>query len=146
MFAGRFLHVGVDAWRGSPTQGQCVTEELSAANGPKPYVAKVLLHGFVTLVDDTEVQYKCFDTYAPYCDGQCGWTVWASTGQCRSCSVVQGCGSGGFCGFCHSYRLARGFIGFAVVRLAVSRWHDYGAPASTVPAACAVERLFLGTG
>ena len=31
------------------------------------------IHGFVTLTEDTEVQYKCSDVYAPDCDGGIRW-------------------------------------------------------------------------
>jgi dTDP-4-dehydrorhamnose 3,5-epimerase len=36
-------------------------------------VPKGFLHGFVTLTDDVEVQYKCSDVYAPDCDGAVRW-------------------------------------------------------------------------
>lgn len=70
---GAILDVAVDVRRGSPTYGQWVAEELSAANGRQLFVPKGFLHGFVTLVDDTEVQYKCSDFYAPDCDGSVRW-------------------------------------------------------------------------
>jgi dTDP-4-dehydrorhamnose 3,5-epimerase len=70
---GAILDVAVDVRRGSPTYGQWVTEELSAANGRQMLVPKGFLHGFVTLTEDTEVQYKCSDTYAPDCDGAVRW-------------------------------------------------------------------------
>jgi dTDP-4-dehydrorhamnose 3,5-epimerase len=55
------------------------------ADAPKrpatAFVPKGFLHGFVTLTPDTEVQYKCSDTYAPDCDGAVRWDPdWASTG------------------------------------------------------------------
>ena len=34
---------------------------------------KGFLHGFVTRLPDTEVQYKCTDLYAPDCDGAIRW-------------------------------------------------------------------------
>jgi hypothetical protein len=40
-------------------------------------VPKGFLHGFVTLEPDTEVLYKCTDTYAPDCDGA---VLWSSCG------------------------------------------------------------------
>jgi dTDP-4-dehydrorhamnose 3,5-epimerase len=70
---GAILDVAVDARKGSPTYGQWVAEELSAANGRQLLVPKGFLHGFVTLMADTEIQYKCTDTYAPDCDGAVRW-------------------------------------------------------------------------
>lgn len=66
---GAILDVAVDVRRGSPQYGQWVGIELSAQNGRQLLVPKGFLHGFITLTDDTEVQYKCSDLYAPDCDG-----------------------------------------------------------------------------
>jgi dTDP-4-dehydrorhamnose 3,5-epimerase len=71
--SGAILDVAVDVRLGSPTYGQWLAEELSAANGRQLFVPKGFLHGFVTFVADTEVQYKCSDTYAPDCDGSVRW-------------------------------------------------------------------------
>lgn len=67
--AGAILDVAVDIRLGSPSYGRWVGVELSAANGRQLLVPKGFLHGFVTLVPDTEVLYKCSDVYAPDCDG-----------------------------------------------------------------------------
>ena len=58
---------------GSPTFGRWVGVELTAENGRQLLVPKGFLHGFVTLTEDTEVQYKCTDVYAPDCDGAVRW-------------------------------------------------------------------------
>jgi len=70
---GAILDVAVDARRGSPAFGRHVAVELTADTGAQLFVPKGFLHGFVTLTDDCEVQYKCTDTYAPDCDGSVAW-------------------------------------------------------------------------
>ena len=70
---GAILDVAVDAREGSPRYGQWVAVELSAGNGAQLYVPKGFLHGFLTLTEDCEVQYKCTDSYAPECDGAVRW-------------------------------------------------------------------------
>ena len=66
---GAILDVAVDVRKGSPAYGRWVAVELTAENGRQLLVPKGFLHGFVTLTEDTEVQYKWSDTYAPDCDG-----------------------------------------------------------------------------
>ena len=70
---GAILDVAVDARRGSPSYGKWVGVEISAENGKQLLVPKGFLHGFVTRLPDTEVQYKCSDLYAPDCDGAIAW-------------------------------------------------------------------------
>lgn len=70
---GAILDVAVDYRRGSPGFGKWISVELSAENGKQLLVPKGFLHGFVTLQDDTEVQYKCTDFYAADCDGGVRW-------------------------------------------------------------------------
>jgi dTDP-4-dehydrorhamnose 3,5-epimerase len=70
---GAIFDVAVDIRRGSPTYGRWVGVELTAANGKQLLVPKGFLHGFVTRMADTEVQYKCTDLYAPDCDGAIRW-------------------------------------------------------------------------
>ena len=67
--AGAVLDVAVDIRKGSPRYGQWVGVELSADNGRQPLVPKGFLHGFLTLLPDTQAVYKCTDYYAPDCDG-----------------------------------------------------------------------------
>ncbi|TVP72813.1 MAG: dTDP-4-dehydrorhamnose 3,5-epimerase [Rhodobacteraceae bacterium] len=70
---GVILDVAVDARRGSPSYGQHVAVELSAETGAQLFVPKGFLHGFLTLTENCEVQYKCSDIYAPDCDGSVAW-------------------------------------------------------------------------
>lgn len=70
---GAVLDVAVDIRKGSPTYGSWVTAELSAENGTQLFLPEGFLHGFLTLTDDCEVQYKCSDHYAPECDAAVRW-------------------------------------------------------------------------
>ncbi|MFN4191537.1 MAG: dTDP-4-dehydrorhamnose 3,5-epimerase [Tabrizicola sp.] len=70
---GAILDVAVDIREGSATYGHWVGVELTADNGRQILVPKGFLHGFVTLTDDTEVQYKCTDFYSPDHDGAVRW-------------------------------------------------------------------------
>ena len=70
---GAILDVAVDIRRGSPSYGKWVGVELTAENGKQLLVPKGFLHGFVTCAENTEVQYKCTDVYAPDCDGGIRW-------------------------------------------------------------------------
>lgn len=70
---GAILDVAVDVRKGSPAFGQWIGVELSAENGHQLLVPIGFLHGFLTLTDDVEVQYKCSDVYAPDYDGAVRW-------------------------------------------------------------------------
>ncbi|MBA3908671.1 MAG: dTDP-4-dehydrorhamnose 3,5-epimerase [Rhodobacter sp.] len=70
---GAILDVVVDIRAGSPSCAQWLGVELSAGNGRQLLVPKGFLHGFLTLTDDAEVQYKCSDLYSPEHDGAVRW-------------------------------------------------------------------------
>lgn len=66
---GAILDVAVDVRRSSPNYGRFVIEELSAENGVQLLIPRGFLHGFVTLVAETDVLYKVDAPYAPELDG-----------------------------------------------------------------------------
>jgi len=65
VIAGAIWDVAVDIRRGSPTFGQWVGEELSAANKRLLWVPEGFAHGFIVLSDFSEVLYKASDFYSP---------------------------------------------------------------------------------
>jgi len=71
--AGSVLDVAVDLRRDSDTFGKWYILELSVENKKMFYVPEGFAHGFITLEDDTEFQYKCTNYYAPEFDSGIIW-------------------------------------------------------------------------
>lgn len=70
---GSLIDVAVDFRKNSETFGCWVSAYLSAENGHMLWVPSGFLHGFSTLEDHCEVQYKCTAYYASHCDGNIAW-------------------------------------------------------------------------
>ena len=70
---GELWDVAVDIRKGSPQYGQWTGVHLSAENKRQVLVPRGFAHGFITLTDDVEVQYKADNYYAPECDGNIRW-------------------------------------------------------------------------
>ena len=68
VICGAVLDVAVDIRKDSPTYKKWYAVELSAENKKQFFMPRGMAHGFVTLTDDVEVQYKVDAVYAPDCD------------------------------------------------------------------------------
>jgi len=65
---GSIMDVAVDLRVGSPTYKRWFSLELSAENKRQLFIPKGFAHGFLTLTDDVEVQYKTDEYYVPVYD------------------------------------------------------------------------------
>lgn len=70
---GAILDVAVDLRAGSPTFGRWVSVELSEENARQIFVPAGFGHGFLTLSELAEVQYKCSSPYTPAAEGAVRW-------------------------------------------------------------------------
>lgn len=70
---GAVFDVIVDIRKNSATYGQWEGYELTEKNFLMLYVPKGFLHGFCTLEDNTEFQYKCDNFYTPDSEGGVIW-------------------------------------------------------------------------
>lgn len=70
---GLIFDVAVDIRKGSSTYGEWFGIELSAENKKQLLIPKGFAHGFITLTDDVEVQYKVDELYSPEHDRGIAW-------------------------------------------------------------------------
>jgi dTDP-4-dehydrorhamnose 3,5-epimerase len=71
--SGAILDVAVDLRVGSPTFGEWVGAELTEENMRQIWVPDGFAHGFATLSEFAEVQYKCSGLYTPPSEGGIAW-------------------------------------------------------------------------
>lgn len=71
--AGAIFDVAVDLRVGSPTFGKWFGVELTAENKKQIYVPIGFAHGFLTLSNAAEVQYKQTGFYTPSSEGTLAW-------------------------------------------------------------------------
>jgi dTDP-4-dehydrorhamnose 3,5-epimerase len=70
---GAIFDVAVDLRMKSPTFGEWFGIELSAENKTQLYVPEGFAHGFATISDVAEVQYKQTGFYTPSSEGTVAW-------------------------------------------------------------------------
>lgn len=70
---GAVLDVVVDLRKGSPTYGKWRHVILSAANFKRMFIPRGFGHAYVTIMPDTEFQYKVDARYAPDHEGGIAW-------------------------------------------------------------------------
>ena len=66
---GKVIDIAVDIRKGSPTYGEWVSCELSEENKRMFFISKGMAHGFLTLTDNVEFQYKCDELYNKEAEG-----------------------------------------------------------------------------
>lgn len=70
---GKLLDFAVDIRQNSPQFAKWTAVELSAENKRQLMIPRGFAHGFLTLTDDVEIQYKADNYYSPQCDGNIKW-------------------------------------------------------------------------
>lgn len=70
---GELLDVAVDIRKDSPQFGKWTSAILTAENKRQLLIPRGFAHGFITLTDNVEIQYKADNFYAPHCEGNIRW-------------------------------------------------------------------------
>jgi len=73
VLAGAVFDAIVDLRRSSPAFGRTLTMKLDAREPRTLWVPPGLAHGFLVLEDDTNVQYKVTDFWAPHAERTLAW-------------------------------------------------------------------------
>jgi dTDP-4-dehydrorhamnose 3,5-epimerase len=73
VLAGEIFDVVVDLRRSSPTFGRSLNVTLDAETARSLWVPEGLAHGFLSLADDTRVQYKVTDSWAKGAEHSLAW-------------------------------------------------------------------------
>jgi dTDP-4-dehydrorhamnose 3,5-epimerase len=73
VITGSIIDVAVDIRKGSKTYGKYYSAELSGENKKMLYIPYGFAHGFLTLEDNTIVQYKCSNVYNKESEGGIMW-------------------------------------------------------------------------
>ena len=70
---GEILDVAVDIRKGSPNYAKWVSVRLSEKNHCALFIPRGFLHGFITLTDNVEVEYKADNFYEKTAEGGVLW-------------------------------------------------------------------------
>ncbi|ABO51539.1 dTDP-4-dehydrorhamnose 3,5-epimerase [Desulforamulus reducens MI-1] len=71
---GAIFDIAVDIRKGSPNFGKWIGIKLTAENKKQLLIPRGFAHGFMTLTEDVEVQYKVDELYAPELDRSILWS------------------------------------------------------------------------
>lgn len=70
---GAILDIAVDIRLNSPTYGKHIAVEINEKNKTIFWIPPGFAHGFVSLEDNTTLNYKCTDYYHPECEKSLLW-------------------------------------------------------------------------